>query len=176
MGLTLISKYSLQARELVPGNRSTLALPRNYVLTAVWAAARTHIDRANSLLNSPPISRQNETQSVVKSDQNSGAPNVVGTWLVTLTVGAQSSQTRLTISPAGDSYTGQFVSAGGVTPVNRIDLTGNTITATCRDVIDRQPVTVDISATIEGDKMTGTARITATNGQSVTVPLSGIRQ
>jgi len=177
LGLTLISKYSLQARELVPGNRSTLALPRDYVLSAVWAAARAHIDRANSLMNSPqPSAPSNETANVVKSADASGPPNIVGTWLVTLTIGTQSSQTRLSITSAGDGFSGQFVSAGGITPVNRIELTGNVITATFQDVIDRQRVTIDLSATIDGDKMTGTARVTAANGQSVTVPLSGIRQ
>jgi hypothetical protein len=179
-GLTLIRKYSLQPTELVPGNRNTLALPRNYVLSTLWAAARVHIDRANSLLASPHLpanTTPSEVANASTTGETSAKPvNIVGTWLVTLTVGSQSSKTRFLITSTGNRLTGQFMSAYGITPVNRIDRTGNTINASFQDVIDRQQVTIDLLATIDGDQMSGTARITAANGQSVTVPISGIRQ
>lgn len=176
-GLTLIRKYSLQPTELVPGNRNTLALPRNYVLSTLWAAARAHIDRANSLLASAQSPAPAEVANASTTGETVTKPvNVVGTWFVTLTVGNQSSQTRFLITSTGNQLTGQFKSLYGTTPVNRIDLAGNTINASFQDVIDRQPVTVDLLATIDGDKMSGTARITTANGQSATVPISGIRQ
>jgi hypothetical protein len=182
-GLTLIRKYSLQPTELVPGNRSTLALPRNYVLTSVWGAARSHIDRASSMLSSEqatgstPKTSAAETTTTANGAETATTPTIiVGTWLVTLTVGSQSSQTRFVITSVGDRFTGQFISPQGTTPVNRIDVTGNTISASFQDVIDRQRVSIDFSAAIVGDKMSGTARVTAANGQSVTVPLTGTRQ
>jgi hypothetical protein len=177
-GLTLIKKYSLEPRELVPGNRSTLALPRNYVLSALWEAARAHIERVESLMNSPrsllPDGAQAQPLTTVSAASTS--VNIVGTWLITLTLGGQSSQTRFVIWSSGDSFRGQFLSPQGTTAVNRIDLTGSQIAATFQDVIDRQRVSIDLSATVEGDAMTGSARVTAANGQSVTVPLSGTRQ
>jgi len=179
-GLTLIRKYSLQPRELVPGNRSTLALPRNYVLTSVWGAARIHIDRANSLLNSGQVAGSASTtpgaETSTIAESGTTPVNVVGTWLVTLTLGGQASQTRFVITSMGDRFSGQFISPQGTTPVNRIDLTGNTISASFEDIVERQRVNIDLSATIDGDKMSGTARVTAANGQSVTIPLTGTRQ
>ncbi len=179
-GLTLIRKYSLQPTELVPGNRSTLALPRSYVLSTLWEAARVHTDRASSLLTNPNLSaepRASEATNASTTDETSAkAVNIVGTWLVTLTLRSQSSQTRFLITSTGNRLTGQFRSPYGTTPVNRIDLSGNTISASFQDVIDRQQVTIDLLATIDGDKMSGTARITTANGQSVTVPLAGIKQ
>lgn len=181
-GLTLIKKYSLQPVELVPGNRSTLALPRNYVLTTLWATARLHIERSNAEINptqKPSSTETSTTETAAESKENESATkpvNIVGTWLVTLSLGNQSSQTRFTITSGGGTFTGQFVSPQGTTPVNRIDLVGNTITASFQDVVDRQRVSIELFATIDGDRMTGTTRVIAANGQSVTVPISGTRQ
>jgi hypothetical protein len=60
--------------------------------------------------------------------------------------------------------------------VNKIDLVGNMITASFQDVVDRQRVSIELFATIDGDKMTGTTRVIAAHDQSVTVPISGTRQ
>jgi hypothetical protein len=115
-GLTLIKKYSLQPVELVPGNRSTLALPRNYVLTTLWATARLHIERSDAALNptqKPSSTATSPAETAAASKENEPATkfvNIVGTWLVTLSLGNQSSQTRLTITSVGGIFTGQFVS------------------------------------------------------------------
>ncbi|MGB9181475.1 MAG: hypothetical protein WCB68_19760 [Pyrinomonadaceae bacterium] len=183
-GITLMRKYSMQPVELVPGNRSTLALPRNYVLSTIWSAARAHIERAASILNSGQSASSTSSPLAQKSAASGNAEspatpqptlNVAGTWSVILTVGGQSSQTNFIITSDGDKFIGQFISSQGTTPVNNIEVNGNSIKAVLQDIVEGQRVNIDLSATIDGDKMTGTARVTAANGQWVLLPLTGNR-
>jgi hypothetical protein len=178
-GRSLMLKYSIP----IDNSIGMPLLPRSRVLSTIWGAARTHIERAASASGeSKPSTGTSDSNNVPQTSEDKSStkakqsePVLAGVWSLKITApNGQSATSTLTITGTGNSYNGIATSPGGTTYFS-ISANGNTFNASFLDRVERQPVSVVMSGTVQDDSMSGTMKITATNGQTVTLPFTGTR-
>ncbi|MES2491866.1 MAG: hypothetical protein V4579_01135 [Pseudomonadota bacterium] len=94
--------------------------------------------------------------------------SVSGTYDVTIKTPMGDQNTRLTIEQDGDTFTGRGSGAQGDVVLENGKVSGNTITWTM-DVTVPMPISLEGTATIEGDGLRGTVKA----GPFGTMPLTG---
>lgn len=96
--------------------------------------------------------------------------NVDGTWETVTQSPMGDQKATLTIASSGDSFTGTYAGAMGTTEIKDGKVSGDTITGKF-DIVVPMPMTLDLEATVDGNKMTGSV----TAGAFGKFPMSGER-
>lgn len=96
--------------------------------------------------------------------------SVDGTWNITLQTPLGSREARLTLSSSGGTLTGTLAADIGSTEIAAGTVEGDQASWTA-DVTDPMALTLEFSARVEGDMMSGSVRL----GMFGTAPLSGTR-
>lgn len=96
--------------------------------------------------------------------------NVDGSWNTVTKSPMGDQEAVLTVASSGGSFTGTFAGAMGTTEVKDGKVDGDKLS--CKvDVTVPMPMTLDIEATVDGDKLVGSV----TAGMFGTFPMSGTR-
>jgi hypothetical protein len=92
-----------------------------------------------------------------------------GTWKITINTPMGAQEVTAEITTAGDTFTGKTSGRMGDAEVaGKVD--GDTLTWSA-DITQPMPMTLDFSATVAGDAMTGNVKL----GAFGNAPLSGVR-
>ncbi|MBX7502078.1 MULTISPECIES: hypothetical protein [Qipengyuania] len=97
--------------------------------------------------------------------------SVAGTYDTTVKSPMGDQKGTLTVNPDGDSWTGQMAGGMGSMDITDGKVDGNTITWSMNMTVP-MPMTLNCTATIDGDALTGTVNA----GAFGDMPLTGTRQ
>ena len=178
-GASLQKKYSIP----VDTSLSSPIMRRDVVLSVIWKAARTHIDRASSLMtgealpptptNAAPVNQSPTSPEVAATV----TPNsIVGKWTLLIVAANNQSETwTFNVNQESGKLSGTIQSRSGLLQINDIHAQGNTFNFNASDVINGQPVVVTVSGHTENNSMKGSIVITVQSGASVSLPFTGTR-
>lgn len=92
-----------------------------------------------------------------------------GNWKITINTPMGAQEVNASITTSGDTFTGQTAGRMGDAAISgKVD--GDTLSWTT-DITQPMPMTLDFSATVSGDAMTGNVKL----GAFGNAPLSGVR-
>ena len=93
------------------------------------------------------------------SGSSTGPGNLSGKWTMTVDAGGQMIDLNLEITQADNDFTGTMASPVGGGKIEKGKVDGNTVTGTIQADVQGSPTTIEMSGTLEGDKMKGTLNV-----------------
>jgi hypothetical protein len=96
--------------------------------------------------------------------------SVDGNWKITMQTPLGERSANVSLQSSGASLTGTMSGEAGSTAIKDGSVSGNKV-AWKTDITDPMPLTLEFSATVEGDKMAGSVKL----GMFGDAPLSGTR-
>ena len=88
-----------------------------------------------------------------------GSIDLNGKWTMTVDAGGQLIDLNLEITQADNGFTGTMASPVGAGKIEKGKVDGNKVTGTIQADVQGSPTTIEMSGTLEGDKMKGTLNV-----------------